>query len=455
MKKGTAMGMALAQPGYRRLFAGQVLSDFANWLDFIVLSTIVVYVWGHGSFAVALLSLAMGLPWVIIGPIAAGRVGRFSGKRVLILCDLLRAVFVFLMMWAPNLGLLLPLVFLKMSASSVFDPVRQREIRHLAGGENLAQVSSLSQLSVSATKIIGPMAGGFCMSWLGKDSAFLIGSALYLLSAWILTGLPAERRDIREDAPDQVRTAADCGTDGTADQEVAATAGAVTESSTSEAAQEDGIGGWRRTWAYIMDKPALRAAILYAAALFFLIFLYDGLIVLLIRDVGMGEEQFGLLIGAVGGGSVLGALAAGYWTGWRRRPLSRMSGAGVLSGILIALAGAGSFGALPPDLALWLPLFALLGFIGAQGTVPFGYVLQTESADETIGPVSAFASALQTGSMLVAPFLGAFAARLWSAGAVFLAVGAATAVLALLVRLRLPASPHLSGIASDNGQLPG
>ena len=427
MKK---MWMPLTLPGLRRLLAGQVLSDFANWLDFVALSAIIVYTWGHGSLALALLSVCIGLPWVVVGPLLAGRMGSYSGKKVLVVCDILRASILLFMIVAPNLAVLLPLVFLKMSVSSVFDPVRQRAIRHLVKEDDmLAQVSSLSQLSVSTTKIIGPMAGGFCVAMLGKESAFLAGAIFYLLSAWILSALPAWKRDMEAGSwTARDVEAAGAADTGRASAELAATTCGLEKPHVRKQRFRDSSLG--SSWSYIASKPLLKAAILYSACMFFLIFLYDGLIVLWVKDTGMAEDDFGLLIGAVGGGSVLGALAAGRYTGWREQPLARMAAVGMLSGLLIAVTGLGSFGLLPPVLAVWMPLFGLIGFLGAQSTVPFSYVLQTETTEAVIGPVSAFASAMQTASMLVAPFLGALAAEQWNTGGVFIVVGAVSAVLA-------------------------
>ncbi|GBG07422.1 hypothetical protein PAT3040_01972 [Paenibacillus agaridevorans] len=49
--------------------------------------------------------------------------------------------------------------------------------------------------------------------------------------------------------------------------------------------------------------------------------------------------------------------------------------------------------------------------------------MQTETTEDTIAPMSSLASAVQTSSMLIAPFIGAAAAAYWSPGGVFLAAG--------------------------------
>ncbi|WP_274361784.1 MFS transporter [Paenibacillus thermotolerans] len=401
-RKQNAVFSPLKDVHYRKLFAGQVLSDFANWLDFLALSSIVVYAFGYGAWALSALSIAIGLPWVVIGPLAGARIGRLPGRTVLIVCDLLRAAIVFSFIWASSLTLLLILVFLKMCVSSVFDPVRQQGIKRLANPSLLAEASSLSQLSVSATKIVAPMLGGLCIAAGGATLTFWIGSGLYLLSAAVFCGLPRWR-------------AADSG-------------------SGRKPAQ---AGGLRQSFAFIAGRKPLLFAIVFMSAAMFLVFLYDGLFVLFTKNLSMGESSRGLLMSAVGAGSVVGSLAAGQWTFWKAKPLAFMSRNGLLSGLLIAVVGAGGYGLLPTGLWLWVPIFALLGACGGFTAVPYGYLLQTETTEETIGPVAALSNALQSGSMLVAPLIGAALSVRLGVGGVFLGAGVAMCLLAALFRLKL------------------
>lgn len=394
----------LKSPLYRRLFGGQLLSDLAGWLDFLVISATIVYAWELGPSAVAALSVCIGLPWVTVGPFMSVRSGRYPGRTTLIICNLLRAAIVLALLWAPNLAVLLPLVFLKGAVSSIFDPVRQTAVRRLVEPDKLLQVSSLSQMSVSLTKIIGPAAGGLLLTAFGRETVFASGSALYLCSALLLARLPVWDR---------------------------MEAGAAAEIQKPAGEERPSL---RFAWSAIRTRPELKAAIFYSAATMFLIFLYDGLLSLFVKGAGMDESRLGLLIGAVGGGSVIGALAAGHWNGWKRQPLGRMATGGLLSGLLIGTAGAASAAGLLLPFPAWFLLFAAMGFTGAMGMVPFGFILQSRSTPETIAPISALSSALQTGSMLIAPALGAFAASLIGTSGVFAAAGAVMVAAALLFR---------------------
>jgi len=384
---------------FRSIWVGQTLSDLANWLDFIALTALIVYKWGYGAIEIAALSVCMGLPWVIVGPLMSVRASRLPGKYVLICCDGVRALVMLGLIWVPSLEALLILVLIKMSASAIFDPVRQTAIKKLVETEQLAQAASLSQMSVNMTKIAAPAIGGVLIGWYGMWSPFAVGALLYAGSAIVLSLLPVWRNDVNH-----------------------------------EAAMPRLFGGLRASWRHIANRPSLRAGVMYVVAMFFLIFLYDGLFVILAKEAGMEESMYGFMIGAVGAGSVMGAAAAGQWSGWQRNPLARMTAAGSMAGAFIAAAGMAAIGWLPNMPWIWIMLCACLGFVGAHSAAPFGYLLQTETADESIGPVSALVSAFQTSSMLIAPVMGAFAAALWSAGTVFILTGIVTSGMAVLFR---------------------
>jgi len=384
-------------PGFRRLFAGQALSDFANWSDFLALSAVIVYVWGYGAYELALLSMCIGVPFVVIGPLVGVRIGRFDARTVLIACDLVRFAAVFAMLWTESLPELFVLVFIKMCATAVFDPVRQASIKRLVPEEQIAEASAISQMLVNGTKIVAPMIGGVCIAVWGAFSPFWLGAAMYLSSAAVLTGLPR-------------------------------LAGEAAERAKTKFKDE-----MREALQYVRSRRVLLFAIVYLTVWMFFVFMYDALFVLFTERLGLGEASLGVLMSGIGGGSVLGSLAAGKWTFWKSHPLRLMSRLGTVSGLFIAVVGAGAFGWLPSSLWLWTAVFVALGFLGGFGAVPYGYVLQTETTDRTIAPVSAFANALQTGSMLVAPLLGAALAAWIGVGGVFLAVGVAMTAFAAAV----------------------
>jgi MFS family permease len=386
---------------FRSLFGAQLFSDLGNWLDFIALQVIVAYHWGLDETAIASVIIVLGLPWVIIGPFASVFVDRLPKKAVMIVCLLLRIVFVGGLFYAPNLYILLLFVFLKGTVSALYDPARQSAIRMIVPDSMLPEAVTLSQLSVNTMKIAGPALGGGIIAVFGPKSPFLFEAAGFIAAIVFLLFLPSLTSFEESDK----RMAED-----------------YTVKTSYWKEFSEGIK-------HIFHTPLLRVSIILSSAAFFIIFLYDGLFIFIAKQIGFNEGNFGLLISAVGAGSVAGSLLLGHWTGWNRKPVHLMSSSAILSGTFIVAVGLGGLGFLNFPPLVWIIGACLLGLLGAGESVPYGYVLQSETPKQMMGRVSAAAMSLQTFSMLIAPAAGALLAKQLGASFVMIGAGLATTLL--------------------------
>lgn len=386
---------------FRSLFGAQLFSDLGNWLDFIALQVIVAYHWGLDETAIASVIIVLGLPWVIIGPFASVFVDRLPKKAVMIVCLFLRIAFVAGLFYAPNLYILLLFVFLKGTVSALYDPARQSAIRMIVPDSMLPEAVTLSQLSVNTMKIAGPALGGGIIAVFGPKSPFLFEAAGFVISIIFLIFLPSLKSSEESDK----RIAED-----------------YTVKSSFWKEFSEGIK-------HIFYTPLLRISIILSSAAFFIIFLYDGLFIFIAKQIGFNEGNFGLLISAVGAGSVAGSLLLGHWTGWNQKPVHLMSSSAILSGTFIVAVGLGGLGFLNFPPLVWIIGACLLGLLGAGESVPYGYVLQSETPKKMMGRVSAAAMSLQTFSMLIAPAAGALLAKQLGASFVMIGAGLATTLL--------------------------
>lgn len=386
---------------FRSLFGAQLFSDLGNWLDFIALQVIVAYHWGLDETAIASVIIVLGLPWVIIGPFASVFVDRLPKKAVMIVCLLLRIVFVGGLFYAPNLYILLLFVFLKGTVSALYDPARQSAIRMIVPDSMLPEAVTLSQLSVNTMKIAGPALSGGIIAVFGPKSPFLFEAAGFIAAIVFLLFLPSLTSFEESDK----RMAED-----------------YTVKTSYWKEFSEGIK-------HIFHTPLLRVSIILSSAAFFIIFLYDGLFIFIAKQIGFNEGNFGLLISAVGAGSVAGSLLLGHWTGWNRKPVHLMSSSAILSGTFIVAVGLGGLGLLNFPPLVWIIGACLLGLLGAGESVPYGYVLQSETPKQMMGRVSAAAMSLQTFSMLIAPAAGALLAKQLGASFVMIGAGLATTLL--------------------------
>jgi MFS family permease len=382
----------LKNKAYRSLFGAQVFSDLGNWLDFIAIQVIVAYHWGLGEAAIASVIIIMGIPWVFIGPLASVFVDRLPQKTLMITCLLLRVLFVAGMFFAPNLYVLLLFVFLKAAVAALYDPARQSAIRHTVAEDELPEAVTLSQLSVNTMKIIGPALGGGLIALFGVRSPFIFEAAGFLIAVAILMALPKIE----------------------------------TEASTKKQHKTSYLEDLSEGIRHIFTARILKAAIILSSIAFFIIFLYDGLFVFVAQDLGFAGEEFGLLVSSVGFGSVVGALLLGRFTGWKNKPIQLMASASFMSGILILLIGIGVYGIFELPKILWMAGAFLLGILASAESVPYGYVLQSETPKKIMGRVSSAAASLQTFSMLVAPAAGALLAKWIGVSGVLVGAGIST-----------------------------
>ncbi|GAM13557.1 MFS transporter [Mesobacillus selenatarsenatis] len=395
----------LRNKAYRSLFGAQVFSDLGNWLDFIAIQVIVAYHWGLGEAAIASVIIVMGIPWVIIGPLASVFVDKLPKKTFMISCLSLRILFVAGLFFAPNLYVLLLFVFLKATVSALYDPARQSAIRHTVPEEELPEAVTLSQLSVNTMKIVGPALGGGMIALYGVKSPFVFEAAGFLIAILLLLTLPKIETEDNLLEPQKTSYFKELS---------------------------EGIN-------HIFSSRILKAAIILSSIAFFIIFLYDGLFIFVAQDLGFDQSEFGLLVSSVGFGSVVGALFLGRWTDWKHKPIHLMASASVISGLLILGIGTGVMGLFELPKMLWMAGAFLLGILASAEGVPYGYVLQSETPRKMMGRVSAAAMSLQTFSMLVAPAAGALLAKWIGVSGVLMGAGIATffmGTITLIIRLK-------------------
>lgn len=393
----SGMFKPLRNKSYRSLFGAQIFSDLGNWLDLVTIQVIVAYHWGLGEAAIASVIIVLGLPWVIIGPLASVFVDRLPKKMLMISCLLLRVLFVAGMFFASNLYILLVFVFLKATVAALYDPARQSAIRFTVPEDELPEAVTLSQLSVNTMKIVGPALGGGLIALFGVKSPFIFEAIGFLIAVLFLLTMPK----IESETPNIDRK--------------------IQRSSFSK----DFFEGIH----HIFSARILKAAIILSSIAFFIIFLYDGLFIFIAKQLGFGKEEFGLLISSVGFGSVIGALLMGKWTNWKQNPIRLMAVASLFSGLFILAMGLGAKGIFELPKIGWMAGAFLIGILGSAEGVPYGYVLQSQTPKQMMGRVSAAAMSLQTFSMLVAPAAGALLAKLVGVPTVLIGAGIATFIL--------------------------
>jgi MFS family permease len=410
---GGGMLAPLRHREFRLLFSGQVVSNLGDWLDYLALIVLIAYTWEYGAAALAALAIVIAVPYLVISPIAGVLADRWPKRPVLIGCDLARAAVVLGLVFAPNVYVLLALVFVKTCFGTLFNPAEQALIRTVVPDRELLAANSLTQLALQGAKVLGPAVGGLIVAASSARVAFAADALTFLVSAAILSRLAPV-----ETAPDE------------------------------DEGEGDFWREFREGFSYIASRRALSLAIVSIAAAMFLVFTFDTLSPLALRALGVNESLLGLAIAGVGAGAVLGTIAIGQW-GSGANAFGLMGAAKASVGALVALMGIAAVTNADAPPVVWIPVVIGIGFASAGVLIPYPTILQLETPPALMGRVSATASSIPTVVQLVAPLVGAALAEWQGIGFVLTLAGGGLLALGLIVlMLRPPIGVGVPGAAA-------
>lgn len=381
-------GNLLRHPEFRMLWLGQTASKVGTAITTVALPMVAVNVLDAGTFAVAALSAAVWLPWLVLGLPAGAWVDRLPHRQLMIVCDLVSAALLLSIPAAYALGVLtVPYLIgaaLVIGAVSVFFTTAcQVLLPAVVPREDVPEGNAKIQGSEATAQLVGPSIGGLLAQWFGAVFGLLLDGASFLVSALCLARMrPTEKPEKTSDRSQR--------RDSNLTQEVAT--------------------GLR----FLFTNPYLRPLTLHTAVANLAAGGFEAIIVLfLLREVGANPGVVGLLIGITSVGGLLGALVT---TRFARR-------FGTARGTLIAEFAAVPFVLLIPltTHGYGLVLFLVGGLVINAGTVVSAILTmgfrQTYCPPELLGRVTSASRFLAFGALPVGALLAGVAASSLSARA--------------------------------------
>jgi len=183
-------------PDYRRLFAGQVVSDIGDGITLFLVLLVINDLTGGSTIAIALMAIAEAVPAFTVGLVAGVYVDRWDRRRVMLASDLLRAAIVLSFAFVQTVELL-PLFYLlgfvQASIATFFRPARGALLPHIVPVEGLASANSLAQASQVIGSVIGTGIAGLIFANFGNGLAgFAIDSVTFLISFALIAGISPE-----------------------------------------------------------------------------------------------------------------------------------------------------------------------------------------------------------------------------------------------------------------------
>jgi MFS family permease len=343
---------------FRRLWFGQGVSYFGDMMNTTGLA-IMLFVLTRSASVVALGLIAKAIPTVVFGLIAGPIVDRFNRQRVMISADIVRALLTvtipFLAMnWLPGVFIAVALVA---TASTFFNPAKQALIPNLVPPKLLVKANGLVVSSERAMELLGYSLAGIIAGAISWAPLFLIDAATYLFSAVTLLGVPDL---LRSAAGRQLRI------------------------------MRDIVEGGR----FILRSPILRSTMsLTAMGAFFGGLTVPTLIVLAIDRLQAGPSGYGFLEAVIGGGAIVGAMAAPQLVSRFRAGLLILAGVGGV-GLFYALTG------LSGSLAFAITFLFGCGVASTVYLIPLISLTQRDAPDYVRGRVMSTRFLIAQGGLL-------------------------------------------------------
>jgi MFS family permease len=183
------------QPSFRRLWLGQLVSELGDWLQLIALVGLFPTE-GEATLALSGIFIVRLLPSIVWAPLVGVVADRFPRGRVMVACDLGRAVIVlsYLFIRGPeDVVWIYALMFAQESLTALFEPARAAALPQVVPPKALLAANSLSSMTWSSMLAIGSALGGLIAGTIGARAAFIANGVSFLASALLIGGIGIPR----------------------------------------------------------------------------------------------------------------------------------------------------------------------------------------------------------------------------------------------------------------------
>jgi hypothetical protein len=200
----------IGEPNFRRMWIVGGVSMALQWLEMLA-GSIFVFSVTQSGFAVTLVTLARAAPMVIFGLVAgalAERVSRrnllIAGYGMLILTSSILGTLAItdtLSPWHVGIGM-----FLTGTVFSMEFPVRRNMLGEFAGMDRIATAMGLDSVARNGMRIVGPLAGGALMQFVGIEGAYYLSTLIYIMIVYLLLRVDDQRPQLQNQRPGLLTT---------------------------------------------------------------------------------------------------------------------------------------------------------------------------------------------------------------------------------------------------------
>jgi MFS family permease len=177
-----------ANRNFRLLYIGQTISQLGDWFNAVAVYALLLELTGSAT-AVAWMMIVQFLPVAVFGPAAGVVVDRVNRRRLMIAADLVRGVAILgllLVRHADQIWIAYVAIGITMATTSFFEPARTATIPNITTHEELMPANALASATWAAMLAVGAALGGWVTEALGRNTAFVINSASFFVSAFFI-----------------------------------------------------------------------------------------------------------------------------------------------------------------------------------------------------------------------------------------------------------------------------
>lgn len=393
-------------PDFVKLWGSLTITHFGGQVTFLALPLTAAIMLNASPFEVGVLTALEALPYPLFGLFAGVLVDRARKLPVIIWADIGRGVALLAVPVCAWLGVLsMPVLyvvgFLVGLGSVVGWPAYQVFMTERVGRDHLVEANAKIGVSDSASQLVGPGLAGALIQWLTAPIAILLDALSFMVSAWMLRGIPPAATDAPKISGESVW------------REIGEGLAVVWRNKTLRAL------AWSLSAWQLFRHAYVAVVILFAA-----------------RELGFSAGHVGLLFMLAGVGSLV---AAGAVTplnarfGFGPTMLAALGGTGVAWLVL----GASTGGFVVASLTFGLGLF-LLDFAAMTFFINYLTLRQTVTPDRLLGRVTATMICLTVATAPLGGLAGGWVAEHWGLRAAILLAGAGALAMIPLVAWTSP-----------------
>jgi MFS transporter, DHA3 family, macrolide efflux protein len=392
--------MTELQRNFWLTLAGRSVSKLGGTFNFLAMS-LMIFAKTDSAMSVGQVMVATNLPMILLGPVIGVWVDRLNRRLLAMWCEIVRALLVLAIPFAPNMTGIVILAFFAAAVGFVSNTAQSTVVAQLFPREAMLGYNAKIQTAVQVMSVVGPVLAGIVIGFSSYTVAFAVDSATFLFSALTLALLAMPKLEAAPVAAAKEKTSF--------------------------------FGEMREGARYMAAQPRVMNAMVIMFTAMIVSGMFNVLFVVFSKDtIGVSDQQFGWLEAAIGVGLVLGAFLMNFFK--KIDLLTYVRVGMILDALLI-----GALGFVGDFYTEWLVVVGF-GICTVMAMIASGTIIQTETENAYMGRVNAFYNTVfmvgTVGSMALA---GLFA-DWFDLRDIFLYGGVLTAAaIALLSLKRLPA----------------